>query len=278
MNSKSDKNSHLNAKALKLTCDDLSERFVKYMYGDQVFLTPVENLIIQEALATYAQSANVPPQSKKDIGILCDTAILVCRLKRQLDEARRELATWDWVKESARKNEDHAVLVKLHHDRNFSFLHGDPSVWAEAELAAARSASEALEAGCICKGNWRSIVKKTESLIGTSFCDARGDEYRFFGIVHGDGDYYYGMTGEKGLRLLSCVGSIEGHGFEPINLVEKGMVGRDASEKREPAAAAPFGPTEDELAIAERWSASTRGTPYQKMIARAVIRWKDQGK
>lgn len=54
-----------------------------------------------------------------------------------------------------------------------------------------------------------------------------------------------------------------------------------ANKQREqpwPAAAAPFGPTEDELAIAERWSASIRCTPYQKMIARAVIRWKEQSK
>ena len=69
---------------------------------------------------------------------------------------------------------------------------------------------------CICQGNWRSIVKETEHLIGKRFRDNRGDVYTFFGLVHGDDDYYYGMNGNR-LALLSCVGSIEGHGFELIS-------------------------------------------------------------
>lgn len=73
------------------------------------------------------------------------------------------------------------------------------------------------DADCICRGNWRAIVKETEPLIGKMFRDQRGDTYRFFGIVHGYDDYYYGMFGRGRLRLLSCVGSIEGHGFEQIS-------------------------------------------------------------
>jgi len=72
---------------------------------------------------------------------------------------------------------------------------------------------------CICKGNWRAIVKETKDLIGKTFVDHLGDKFHFFGVVHGDDDYYYGMHGEKGLRLLSCVGSIEGHNFKLINRV-----------------------------------------------------------
>lgn len=73
---------------------------------------------------------------------------------------------------------------------------------------------------CICKGNWRAIVKESEPLIGKRFRDNRGDIgdiYTMFGIVHGGDDYYYGMFGGGKLRLLSCVGSIEGHGFERIS-------------------------------------------------------------
>ena len=68
---------------------------------------------------------------------------------------------------------------------------------------------------CICNGNWRAIVKKTEHLLDKRFRDNLGEEFTFFGIVHGSDDYYYGMRG-KTMRLLSCVGSIEGHGFELI--------------------------------------------------------------
>ncbi len=72
---------------------------------------------------------------------------------------------------------------------------------------------------CICEGNWRSIVNETEHLIDKLFRDNKGDEYRFFGIVHGSDDYYYGMyKGQnRELMLLSCVGSIEGHGYEPVS-------------------------------------------------------------
>ena len=66
---------------------------------------------------------------------------------------------------------------------------------------------------CICKGTWRKIVAEYEPLIGKTFVDHRGNEFVFFGLVHSDDDYYYGMHGKAGLQLLSCVGSIEGHEF-----------------------------------------------------------------
>ena len=67
---------------------------------------------------------------------------------------------------------------------------------------------------CICAGNWRAIVSENESMIGRKYKDNRGKVHRFFGLVHGDDDYYYGMSSRTGVVLLSCVGDITGHGFE----------------------------------------------------------------
>lgn len=67
--------------------------------------------------------------------------------------------------------------------------------------------------GCICRGNWRAIVKETESLIGKKYIGHDGETYTFFGLVHADDDYYYGMHSAWQMRLLSCVWSIDGHGY-----------------------------------------------------------------
>lgn len=71
---------------------------------------------------------------------------------------------------------------------------------------------------CICQGNWRLIVEESVPLFGQMFNDRNGVPHEFFGVVHGGDDYYYGMwsSAEKSLVLLSCVGSIEGHGFTPV--------------------------------------------------------------
>lgn len=68
--------------------------------------------------------------------------------------------------------------------------------------------------GCICKGNWRAIIGECGPLIGKKFKDSHGEYWTFFGVVYGDDDYYYGMCNKDRLRLLSCVGSFECHGFE----------------------------------------------------------------
>lgn len=77
------------------------------------------------------------------------------------------------------------------------------------------------DAGCICRGNWRDIVAETSPLLDKKFKDRDGKEYIFFGLVHGSDDYFYGMwpVGEYKPVLLSCVGSIEGHGYTLV--VEK---------------------------------------------------------
>jgi len=76
--------------------------------------------------------------------------------------------------------------------------------------------------GCICHGNWRILVAETRPLIGKTFVH-KGERYCLFGLVYGDDDYYYGMSGidTGAIMLLSCVGSIEGHGFLPAAGAEK---------------------------------------------------------
>ena len=86
---------------------------------------------------------------------------------------------------------------------------------------------EPTDAGCICKGNWRAIVRDAEPLIDQRYADENGDVWTFFGLVHASDDYYYGMTGPKGLQLLSCAGSLNSYGFERIVLED---TSEDASE------------------------------------------------
>jgi hypothetical protein len=69
--------------------------------------------------------------------------------------------------------------------------------------------------GCICRGNWRKIVKEYEALFGQVFAARDGENFTFTGLVHSDDDYYYLMistvTGKA--ELLSCVGDFEGFGY-----------------------------------------------------------------
>ena len=72
------------------------------------------------------------------------------------------------------------------------------------------------DVGCICRGNWRAIVEETEPLLRRTFVNVHDNsEWSLFGVVDGFEDYYYGMTRRSNgeMRLLSCVGSIEGHGY-----------------------------------------------------------------
>lgn len=77
-----------------------------------------------------------------------------------------------------------------------------------------------LDPNCVCHGNWRSIVNETQHLLGDEYECERGQwsgrGWYFYGIVHGDDDYYYGMVRNGRHLLLSCVGSIDGHGFKRV--------------------------------------------------------------
>lgn len=70
--------------------------------------------------------------------------------------------------------------------------------------------------GCICRGNWREIVREYRHLYDKKFV-RDGKEYVFAGVVDASDDYYYLMVGTDGKIILgSCVGALEkevGHGF-----------------------------------------------------------------
>lgn len=71
---------------------------------------------------------------------------------------------------------------------------------------------------CICRGNWRQIIYETELLFNRYYRNKiNGKKYNFFGIVHSEDDYYYGMCDMDGkIQLLSCVGNIESFDYELI--------------------------------------------------------------
>ncbi len=69
---------------------------------------------------------------------------------------------------------------------------------------------------CICRGNWRDIVKEAEPLLDKKLV-RDGKAWRFFGVVHGSDDYYYGLSNADGeFLLLSCVANLENWGFVPV--------------------------------------------------------------
>jgi hypothetical protein len=71
---------------------------------------------------------------------------------------------------------------------------------------------------CICEGNWRLLVNEYQHLFGRQYIDDHGGTFTFFGLVHSEDDYYFGMCGPGvPLRLLSCVGHIVSHGYTLID-------------------------------------------------------------
>lgn len=70
---------------------------------------------------------------------------------------------------------------------------------------------------CICEGNWRRIVEKSEPNIDRRYKHDRMGVKRFAGIVHASDDYYYLMVGDGTYELLSCVGYIENYGYELVD-------------------------------------------------------------
>ena len=87
---------------------------------------------------------------------------------------------------------------------------------ATLQMRLAAAESEARE--CACKGNWRALLKECLPLEGGRFRNRIGHEYTFIGLMDGFDDYYYVLfSPQQGVALLSCVGSIENHGFEQID-------------------------------------------------------------
>jgi hypothetical protein len=65
--------------------------------------------------------------------------------------------------------------------------------------------------------NWSKLIEEYNDFIGMIYENEHtGELYRFFGLVHSDDDYYYGMYGidGAGLQLLSCVSTPELMGFK----------------------------------------------------------------
>lgn len=75
---------------------------------------------------------------------------------------------------------------------------------------------------CVCDKNWKIFVKNIERKLSNNYVDENGDKYVLFGLVYARDDYYYGMYSDKnGLKLLSCLCSLETHGFKPNDRKEK---------------------------------------------------------
>lgn len=87
------------------------------------------------------------------------------------------------------------------------------AMWDAAPAALESPTQDQRDAECICRGNWRAIVKECQPLLDRQYRSPDGNEWIFFGVVLASDDYYYGMCRNGEMRLLSCVGSIEGHGY-----------------------------------------------------------------
>jgi hypothetical protein len=74
----------------------------------------------------------------------------------------------------------------------------------------------AKEIKCICKGNWRKIINESDPFFDKKYLNRDGEECVFVGVLWGSDDFYYTMWNLKTSQcsLLSCVGSIEGHGYK----------------------------------------------------------------
>lgn len=108
--------------------------------------------------------------------------------------------------------------------------HGSCSEAAKGNQECVGRCALSVDAGCICQGNWRLIVSETEHLIGKKFRSHDGNEFNFFGLVHAEDDYYYGLwSKEHGLRLLSCVGDIETYGYTLVDAAAGGTGDHDAN-------------------------------------------------
>lgn len=62
---------------------------------------------------------------------------------------------------------------------------------------------------CVCKGNWRNLVRDYGPFIGRTFIEPQtGAEYVFSGLIDGADDYYYLLysnSTKNPTYMLSCV-------------------------------------------------------------------------
>lgn len=67
--------------------------------------------------------------------------------------------------------------------------------------------------------NADKLFEKVKHLYGKKFVDKHTKKiYTFIGVLVSEDDYYYTMySPEDGMQNLSCVGSIETHGYELVD-------------------------------------------------------------
>jgi len=67
--------------------------------------------------------------------------------------------------------------------------------------------------------NTEELYISRQSDINCKFIETiTNKQYWYIGVMCGDDDYYWVLYDKiNGLQLLSCVGSIEGHGYEKMN-------------------------------------------------------------
>lgn len=61
------------------------------------------------------------------------------------------------------------------------------------------------ENNCICEDNWKNLVTGYERYIGRTYVDNEGLEWKFFGLIHGEDDYYYGLSRPGQMTLVTGV-------------------------------------------------------------------------
>lgn len=70
----------------------------------------------------------------------------------------------------------------------------------------------------VTSNNWKLIVEYSDPLLNRKFRATDGKKYYFLGPLWADDDFYYTLYSKKhGLKLLSCVGNIEGYGYKLIS-------------------------------------------------------------
>jgi hypothetical protein len=89
--------------------------------------------------------------------------------------------------------------------------------------------SESQNDNCICKGNWQNIIKDCGKYMGMYYTNEKGKKWRFEGVLHSSDDYYYVMTRKGKTQLLSCVGDIEGYGFDLLPYQNINVYGMDSN-------------------------------------------------
>lgn len=107
-------------------------------------------------------------------------------------------------------------------DEGFALAKRD-SLGHQVDAPVERSAENGTDE-CICKGNWRLIVKESAHLLERKFRDHEGNVWSFFGFVHAEDDYYYGMWREGRMLLRSCVGALIEPGWQLVAPDSSGSV------------------------------------------------------